>query len=162
MLKLSTAALIGGLLISSHTLAENQFPSYLNGKFCQDTAADFMTTSINSLQRYRHNQLPTLHRGGMNNIRKYILQRTEWLRECDDYLQATTKLRVFKDDKTTEAIFDAMNAVTEELHALIKGVTYASTDGDQSAQAAAKFDRLFDTVETHKNLMLLKGQLVVR
>ena len=144
-------------------LADDKFPSYLTDKYCNGIKVDFMTSSIKSLQRYRDKQLPSQHRGGMNNIRKYLEQREDWLLECDNYLASTSKHRLFKDEKTTDNIFSAISSVTGELNSLITGVTY-STEPGQSATSVAgqKFDRLFKLVDDHQTLMLMKGQVVYR
>lgn len=146
------------------TRAETQFPSYLSKKYCNDIALDFMTHSIDSLKKYRNKQLIERHRGGMNNIRRYIDQRLTWLQECDQYLNSVTKNRIFLNSLTTNDIFEAMNSVNSELLSLISGVTYSVNAGETPTDIAGeKFDRLFDLVENHKTLMLLnKGQLVLR
>lgn len=143
--------------------ADTQFPSYLNPSYCQEVAVEFMTSSINSLQKYREAQLPNLHRGGMNNIRKFINQRKNWLLECDQYLSATNNSRIFKDDSTSDDIFDAMNSVSGELESLISGVSYSVDAGrEQSSMAEEKFDHLLLLVDNHKTRLQLRGQLVLR
>lgn len=143
--------------------ADSQFPSYLNQSYCQEIAVEFMTSSVGSLQKYREAQLPNLHRGGMNNIRKFINQRKNWLIECDQFLSATNNRRIFKDDSTTDDIFDAMNSVTGELESLISGVSYSVDAGRaQSSMAEEKFDHLLLLVDNHKTRLQLKGQLVHR
>lgn len=143
--------------------ADTQFPSYLNPDYCQQLAAEFMTSSVSSLQKYRDAQLPKLHRGGMNNIRKFINQRQNWLLECDQYLSTTKNSRIFKDESTTEEIFDAMNSVTDELESLISGVSYSVDAGrEQSSVAEEKFDHLLLLVDNHKTRLQLRGQLVLR
>lgn len=147
----------------SSAFADDTFPSYLTDKYCNGIKVDFMTGSMKSLQRYRDKQLPSQHRGGMNNIRKYLEQREDWLLECDNYLAKTSKNRLFKDQKTTDNIFSAISSVTSELNSLITGVTY-STEPGQSATSVAnqKFDHLFKLVDDHQTLMLMKGQVVYR
>ena len=94
-------------------------------------------------------------------------QRKDWLSECDSYIAATGKGRVFKDDKTTQGIFDAIDGVTSELDSLMKGVTYANQgtltapDGaDDTHVAQTKFNTLFTLVVNHKNMLLLKGHMI--
>ena len=165
LLSRSILITVAALIPASPLLADdaNTFPSYLNQKYCQDTAAEFMMSSIDSLQSYRDKQLATGHRGGMNNIRQYIDQRRSWLQECDDFLASTSTLRIFRNDDTTDMIFDAMESVNDELRALIAGVSYSTETGGSSTDVAAeKFDRLFRLVDEHKSRLLLRGQLVAR
>lgn len=140
-----------------------KFPSYLTWKYCEDLKLDFMTREVKSLQKYRSKQLDSMHRGGMNNTRKFLKQRQEWLHECDSYMAGTDNGRLFKDEPTTDAIFGAMKSVEDELASLIKGVTYSVDAGETGASVAGdKFDRFFKLVEDHQTLMLLKGQVVYR
>lgn len=151
------------VLVAGTVQAENNFPSYLNGKYCNDLKRDFMTSSLGSLKSYRESQLASQHRGGMNNIRNFVLQQQDWLRECDEYLITTQRNRIFQDEKTTTRIFAAMGAVTRELDALIKGVTYTADGGKKPTDVAAdKFDQLFKLVDDHQTKLELKGQLVFR
>ncbi len=151
------------LLMACGASAEDKFPSYLTGKYCNDIKVDFMTNSIKSLQRYRDKQLASQHRGGMNNIRKFLEQREDWLQECDDYLASTSNHRLFKDENTTSKIFTAISSVTGELQSLITGVTYSVDPGQSATDVAGdKFDRLFKLVDDHQTLMLMKGQVVYR
>lgn len=151
------------LLLASSLHAQDSFPSYLSEKYCGDIKMDFMTGSIKSLQRYRDTQLPSQHRGGMNNIRKYLVQRQEWLQECDDFLSQTSKNRLFKDDPTTVKIFAAIDSVSTELQSLITGVTYSVDVGGSPIDVAAeKFDTLFKLVDDHQTMLLMKGQVVYR
>jgi hypothetical protein len=138
-----------------------EFAGYLSRKYCSDIATEFMTSTMKSLQNYRFNHLGSKHRGGMNNTNKFIMQRSEWLEECDNYLKLTDYGRVFKDKATTQKIMSAMSAVKEELDALIQGATYSNTE-DSTIVAGEKFDRLFKLVDHHKTLLLLKGQFVTR
>ncbi len=140
-----------------------EFPGYLSRKYCRDIATEFMTTSMKSLQSYRFKHLETKHRGGMRNTVRFIEQRQDWLKECDQYLKYTDYGRLFKDAKTTEGIFAAMASVSAELASLVEGVTYTDELGDVSTEVAAdKFDQLFKLVDNHKTLMQLKGQFVTR
>ncbi|TVZ39596.1 hypothetical protein P886_4001 [Alteromonadaceae bacterium 2753L.S.0a.02] len=140
-----------------------KFHSYLSWKFCEDTRMDFITSSMRSLDTYRSKHFDTRYKGGMRNIKNYVEQRKEWLIECDNYLQLTKKERVFDDEKTTKAIFKAMDDVTHELDDLIAGVTYSSSLGQDSAEVInEKFDVLLKRVDDHKTLMHLKGRYVTR
>lgn len=151
------------LLLAGSALADGEPPSYLNEKYCNDIKLDFITTSIKSLQGYRDKQLVSQHRGGMNNIRKYLDQREEWLKECDQYLSKTKHGRLFQDNATTISIFEAMDAVSTELSSLVNGVTYSVEAGGSPTDVAAdKFDHLFKLVDDHQTMMLLKGQVVYR
>lgn len=151
------------LIATNGALAEDKFPSYLTGKYCNGIKVDFMTSTMKSLQRYRDKQLPSQHRGGMNNIRKYLEQREDWLLECDNFLASTSRNRLFKDKKTTATIFSAISSVTDELQSLITGVTYSTELGQSPTSVASqKFDHLFKLVDDHQTLMLMKGQVVYR
>lgn len=163
LMKISPILTVCALVFTGSVQAESNFPSYINGKYCNDLKRDFITTTIGSLRSYRQQQLTSKHRGGMNNIRNFVQQQETWLKECDQYLQTTQRNRIFQDDKTTRTIFDAMASVTLELDALIKGITYSVEGGSKSTDVAAdKFDQLFKLVDDHQTLMLLKGQLVFR
>lgn len=163
-MKLSPALTLCALFLAGSVQAESNFPSYLTGKYCNDLKRDFITTSINSLKIYREQQLASQHRGGMHNIRTFVLQQEAWLKECDQYLNATQRSRIFQNAKATQTIFNAMASVSEELDALIKGITYSSAaaDGKSTDVAADKFDQLFKLVDDQQTLMLLKGQFVSR
>lgn len=140
-----------------------KFSGYLNRKYCSDLTKDFMTASLKSLQSYRANQLGTKHRGGMRNTSRYLKQRLDWLTECDRYLTLTNYGRVFKENQTTDDILTAIESVNKELDSLVAGVTYTNETGDSSTLVAAeKFDHLFKLIDSHKTMLLLKGQFVVR
>ncbi len=118
-----------------------------------------MTSSMKSLQTYADSRLDMNYRKSMRNIKDYLGQRKDWLSECDGYMQATNRGRVFNDDKTTNTIFTAMDEVNTELDSLLSGVTYAGQESD-TAVASQKFQQLFTQVENHKNRLLLKGQMI--
>ena len=161
--KVSPVIGLYAVLAAGTVQAESDFPGYLNGKYCNDLKRDFMSTSLGSLKSYRESQLASQHRGGMNNIRNFVLQQEAWLKECDQYLLTTQRNRIFQDEKTTGKIFGAMAAVTRELDALIKGVTYSADSGRNPTDVAAdKFDQLFRLVDDHQTKLQLKGQLVFR
>ncbi|WP_299772624.1 hypothetical protein [uncultured Pseudoteredinibacter sp.] len=137
-----------------------KYPSYLNKRYCRDVSGQFLTTAAKSLQRYRENQLSDLHRGGMYNTRKFLVQRKEWLKECDDYLQQVSRYRVFRNDKTTKDIFSAIDKVNTILAALVNGATYVSDEGYDSLTAVSeRFDNLLKLMDNHKTQMQLAGQL---
>ncbi|SMF58080.1 hypothetical protein SAMN02745866_03749 [Alteromonadaceae bacterium Bs31] len=137
------------------------FPSYLTWEYCDNTRMDFMTSSIDSLENYKTNHFDTRYKGGMRNIKNYVIQRKEWLQECDQYMQLTNHGRVFDD--ATKDIFSAMDAVIKELDDLIAGVTYSSETGqDSKAIMAERFDGMFKLVDDHKQLMHYKGRYVTR
>lgn len=137
-----------------------KFPSYLNKRYCHQTRSNFLVHTARSLTRYRDTKLAELHRGGMNNTRKFLLQRKDWLTECDTYLRRTSRYRIFRNDKTTNAIFASIDAVNKILGALIDGATYVSDDGNGSSGAAKeKFDRLLSLMDNHKTQLQVAGQL---
>ncbi len=137
-----------------------RYPSYLNKRYCRDVSSQFLTTAAKSLRRYRENQLSDLHRGGMYNTRKFLVQRKEWLKECDDYLQQVSRYRVFRSASTTKDIFSAMDNVSSILAALVNGATYVSDEGYDSLTAVSeRFDRLLTLMDNHKTQMQLAGQL---
>jgi hypothetical protein len=157
------AVLALGLTFSVSALAENSFPSYLTEKYCNDIKLDFMTSSIKSLQHYKDKQLASRHRGGMRNIQRYLKQRQDWLLECDNYLSATSQhKRLFRNEETTDEIFTAIDSVSTELGSLIAGVTYADEPTEEDTVVEEKFDQLFQLVEAHQTLLLLRGQVVYR
>lgn len=137
-----------------------KFPSYLTFKYCEGIAMDFMTSSMRSLDNYRSNHLDSKYKGPLKNTKNYLVQREEWLKECDDYLRMTKNIRIFNDDKTTKQIFASIDKVQAEFDALISGVQYAGED--QFAVINDHFDKMFQLVEDHKHLMHLKGRYVVR
>lgn len=139
------------------------FPSYLTWEYCEDTRMNFMTTAMSSLQKYSSDNFDTRYTGGMRNIKNYLLTRKSWLQECDTYMSATGKDRIFYDRKTTRDIFAKIDAVAKELDDLIAGVTYSGDMGENTTDIAnEKFNNLFKAVDDHKNLMLLKGRYVIR
>ncbi len=139
-----------------------EFPNYLTWDFCETTKMTFMERDIPSLLSYRNERMTTKYRGSMRNTKNFLVQREEWLKECNDYMVMTGKDPLFKDTKTTNSIFSSMTSVAEELDALIGGVTYASDDGNDSKVAGDKFDMLFKLVDDHKTLLMIKGQFVAR
>ncbi len=162
-LKLLSIALLTVFISANTAAADQEFPGYLSDKFCTDTKLDFMTNTIKSLQRYRDTQLADQHRGGMNNIRKLVVQRKEWLLECQSYLSQVESKNLFESEASTESLFAAMDNIAMELQSLISGVTYAVEPGENpSMYAAEKFDLLFKLVDTQKTQMLMKGQVVYR
>ena len=140
-----------------------KFPRYLTWKECESVANTFMTSVVGSLNDFRTNRMNTKYKGPLKNIRSEIAKQKDWLAECDGYLKATNKKRVFEDDKTTTEIFAAMDKVSEELSALINGATYSSAAGeDPNFVINQRFDHLFKRVDDHKTLMHLKGKYVFR
>lgn len=127
-----------------------KFPSYLNLKYCQSTANDFLLNARKSLQVYRDKQLATAHRGGAKNIRNFILQRHDWLRECDSYMEQLDLGNVFRRKDTTESIFKAMNGTADELYKIMMRPKNPAENLDVVvAPAEAKFDELFQLVDEH-------------
>ena len=137
------------------------FPGYLTWKYCEGIAMDFMSSSMRSLDNYRSKHFNTKYKGPLKNTRSYLVQRKEWLKECDDYLSKTKNIRVFNDDKTTKQIFSSIDRVNSEFQALIKGASYSS-DEEAKIVMDDKIDNLFKLVEDHKTIMHLKGKYVVR
>lgn len=142
---------------------EVEFPSYLSWSYCDDIRMDFMTSSIRSLENYKSSHFDMRYKGGMRNIVKFIEQRQEWLKECDQYLTYTGKDRIFDDEATTERLFSAMDRVKKELTDLANGVVYSAAMGQQPDTIIHdRFDELFTIVDDHKTLMHLKGKYVFR
>lgn len=140
-----------------------KLPSYLTWAYCDDIRMEFMTSAMRSLENYKDKNLDSKYKGPLRNTKSYIATRKEWLQECDQYLAVTKQKRIFEDDKSTNEIFTAMDAVTKELDGLIAGVRYESSlSADSSAITRGKFDKLFKTVDDHKTLMHLKGKYVFR
>lgn len=138
------------------------FPSYLTADFCQTTSTDFLLRDVESLKEYRSGHLLTGHKGGMNNIRKMLEQRKEWLTECDEYLRLTDQGRVFRNEETTTSIFAAMDRVNKELNGMIYNGDRSVTVSSGIDVAEQRFDTMFDLLERHKTDLQLRGQLVVR
>lgn len=175
-MKQISAVIISMMLLASHaTIACDEacerkaaeakhsvtFPSHLTWKYCDDIKYDFMTTDMRSLQSYSSKHFNTKYKGPIKNIVKLIDMRKEWLQECDVYLTKTNQDRIFYDKKTTKQVFGHMNAVSKELKDVIGGVTYSSSQGDETKKIVVeKFEHLFEAVDNHKNLMHLKGKYV--
>jgi hypothetical protein len=139
-----------------------EFPNYLTWKFCEDTKQSFMQGDIASLENYRHQRLNTEHKNRMRNIQNFVVQRKEWLMECDKYMELTERGRIFRDETTTTKIFQAMDAVSTELASVLGGTTYTGegTASSENAIIGGKFDHLFKLVDDHKTMLMLKGQFV--
>nr|WP_324258668.1 hypothetical protein [Cellvibrio fontiphilus] len=137
-----------------------KFATYLNAKYCKTTGVDFLLQGRKSLQAYREKQLPTAHRGGAKNIRNFILQRKDWLQECDNYLQLTEQGRIFRDKESTEKILGSMTTTAEELHKIMMRPR-AEVESLEvvTAPAAQKFDELFKHVDTHYLELQRRGLL---
>lgn len=114
------------------------------------------------MEKYRSTQLPGGHKGGMNNIRKLLDQRKEWLVECDDYLRLTDQGRVFRDKDTTDKIFAAIDKVSKELNDLVYNGSkdVIVTNGLDIAQQ--DFDQMMQQLDHHRTDLQLRGQLVNR
>lgn len=137
-----------------------KFASYLNAKYCKSTGVDFLIQGRKSLQTYKDKQLPTAHRGGAKNIRNFILQRKDWLQECDTYLQLTEQGRIFRDKDSTDKIITAMNGTAAELEKIMKRPK-ADVESLElvTAPAATKFDDLFKLVDAHYLELQRRGLL---
>lgn len=137
-----------------------KFASYLNAKYCKSTGVDFLLQGRKSLQAYRDKQLPTGHRGGAKNIRNFILQRKDWLQECDKYLQLTEQGRIFRDKESTDKIIGAMTGTADELQKIMKR-PQGQTESLElvTAPAAQKFDALFKLVDAHYLELQRRGLL---
>ncbi|HEY7885711.1 MAG TPA: hypothetical protein VIC08_12280 [Cellvibrionaceae bacterium] len=138
------------------------FPGYLNADFCKTTSNDFLLRDIKDLEKYRSDHLLSGHKGGMNNIRKLLEQRKEWLIECDEYLRLTGQGRVFRNEETTEVIFTAIDRVTGQLNGMIYNGDRSVTVTSGIDVAEQRFDTLFNELEKHKTDLQLRGQLVIR
>ncbi|WP_049630193.1 hypothetical protein [Cellvibrio sp. pealriver] len=137
-----------------------KFASYLNAKYCKSTGLDFLMQGRKSLQNYRDKQLATAHRGGAKNIRNFILQRKDWLQECDNYLTLTEQGRIFRDKESTDKIISAMTGTADELQ---KIMMRPKSDVESlelvTAPAALKFDELFKAVDAHYLELQRRGLL---
>lgn len=138
------------------------FSGYLNANYCQDTSVDFLLRARESLQNYRDGRLESGHKGGMRNIRNFLQQRKQWLQECDDYMRLTGQGRVFRDETTTQAIFAAMDSVSEELQRLMGSGGGVHVSAGQIGAATQRFEQLFMIVDAHRTDLQLRGQLVIR
>lgn len=137
-----------------------KFASYLNAKYCQSTGMDFLLQGRKSLQAYRDKQLPTAHRGGAKNIRHFILQRKDWLQECDKYLELTEQGRIFRDKDSTDKIITAMTGTAEALEKIMKRPKVEVESLDVvTAPAVQKFDELFKLVDSHYLELQRRGLL---
>ncbi|QEI12641.1 hypothetical protein [Cellvibrio japonicus] len=137
-----------------------KYPSYLNLKYCQTTATDFLLNSRKSLQNYRDKQLGTAHRGGARNIRNFVLQRRDWLQECDKYMTDLDMGSLFRQKDTADKIFAAMNEVADELHKIMmRKKNNAEVLELVVAPAAQKFDQLFKLVDDHVIELQKRGLL---
>ncbi len=138
------------------------FPSYLNARFCHDTRVEFLLRGRRSLQQYYDQHLASGHRGGMRNINNFITQRIEWLQECDQYLRLTDQGRIFRNEETTEEIFESMKGVANELDRLVHRSGATGTYVSDTSGATALFDEMFSLVDAHVTDLQLRGQLVIR
>jgi hypothetical protein len=137
-----------------------KFASYLNAKYCQSTSLDFLLQGRKSLQSYRDKQLATAHRGGAKNIRHFILQRKDWLLECDNYLALTEQGRIFRDKDSTDKIINAMVTTADELQKIMSRPKAEVESLDLViAPAAQKFDDLFQAVDAHYLELQRRGLL---
>lgn len=137
-----------------------KFATYLNAKYCKQTSIDFLMQGKKSLLAYREKQLPTAHRGGAKNIRNFVLQRKDWLEECDKYLQLTDQGRVFRDKESTDKIINAMAATASELEKIMKRPKNDAEVLDLVvAPAGQKFDELFKLVDAHYLELQRRGLL---
>jgi hypothetical protein len=137
-----------------------KFASYLTAKYCADTTKSFMLQEVKSLRAYRDKQLATAHRGGASNIRNFVVQRREWLAECDKYLSLTEQGRAFRDKETTEKILSTMEKVGAELKKIMSRPKNPAENVLLIVEpAAAQFDVLFQQLEEHKLMMQRKGLL---
>lgn len=127
-----------------------KFASYLDQRYCQSTAQDFLLRARKSLQQYKDNQLATAHRGGAKNIRNFITQRYEWLDECEKYMEAMEMGYIFRKKETTDAIFKSMTDVTAELYKIMMRKKNPNESLPLVTQnAAQKFDVMFKLIDEH-------------
>jgi len=137
-----------------------KFASYLNVKYCKSTGIDFLMQGRKSLQSYRDKQLLTAHRGGAKNIRNFILQRKDWLQECDNYLALTEQGRIFRDKDSTDKIIAAMTGTANELEKIMKRPKVELENLELVvAPAGQKFDELFKLVDGHYLELQRRGLL---
>lgn len=127
-----------------------KFPSYVNQKYCQSTTEDFLLRARKSLQQYRDNQLSTGHRGGAKNIRNFILQRRDWLQECETYMEAMDMGYVFRQKDTTDKIFGSMTTVADSLYKMMMRPKNPNESLDLvTAPVAQNFDNMFKLIDQH-------------
>jgi hypothetical protein len=137
-----------------------KFATYLNAKYCQSTGLDFLMQGRKSLQSYRDKQLATAHRGGAKNIRNFILQRKDWLLECDNYLSLTEQGRIFRDKDSTDKILGAMVTTADELKKIMARPKVEVESLELvTAPAAQQFDDLFKAVDAHYLELQRRGLL---
>ncbi|WP_020210306.1 hypothetical protein [Gilvimarinus chinensis] len=139
-----------------------KFASYLNKDFCSTTRADFLIQDYKSLEKYQAEQLPNGHKGGMNNIRKMLEQRKDWLTECDDYLRMTDQGRIFRDKATTDKIFAAIDKTNRELNSLVYNGSQDLIVVNGLDIAQQDFDQMMQLLDQHKTQLQLRGLLVNR
>ena len=140
-----------------------KFPKYLTWSECGNVANNFMTNVMVSLKDFRSRKLNPKYKGPFKNIRSELEKQKAWLQECDSYLRATNKKRIFGDDKSTDAIYASIDLVKKELTATINGVTYSDVLAKEPNYIMKeKFDFLFQVVDNYKTLMHMKGQYVIR
>ena len=127
-----------------------KFPTYVNQKYCQTTTEDFLLRARKSLQQYRDNQLSTGHRGGAKNIRNFILQRRDWLQECESYMEAMDLGFVFRQKDTTDKIFGSMGGVADSLYKMMMRPKNPEESLNLvTAPVAQKFDDMFKLIDQH-------------
>ena len=147
----------------AETALNKKFPGYLNWQECDRVAYTFMTSVIDSLSDFKNTRINTKYKGPLKNIRAEINKQKSWLEECNVYLRATNKKYIFESKDTTQKIYSAIDAVSEELTAYINGVTYSTLPGEEKDQVLInKFNSLIKAVDDHKTLLHLKGRFVTR
>lgn len=146
-----------------------KLPSYLSWGYCDEIKHEFLTSSMRSLQKFNDKQLAdennnTRRATAMRHTENFITTQKEWLSECDNYLQVTDKGRIFRDAATTSKIFGAIDSISAELHAQMKGENRVDgiTGIDKSAEVSGeKFESLFTAIQLHVDKSNLRGGLYV-
>ena len=148
------------LLALGGTAQAKSHPSYLNDSYCDSLVEQFVDSGMRSLGKYINENFKPEYKGGIRNTINFLNQRSEWLGECNDYLNDTTQNYVFHDEKNTKAIFDAMNALAKELQLVREGVEYPDGAGNNNPRPFVKsrFDTLAKLVDQHHTRMLMKKQ----
>ena len=137
-----------------------RYPEYLTVQYCRTTKIDFLVNARKSLDKYRNERLASGHRGGIRNIRNFIEQRKEWLMECDSYMDSVKQGRIFQNKATTDSIFEAITALSNELNALVYRPRNAAENTTEiTASAAQKFDLMFRLLDNHRTDLQLRGLL---
>ncbi|MBY6189078.1 hypothetical protein [Microbulbifer agarilyticus] len=153
-------AMAVSILLASGNATAKAHPSYLTQSYCDGLVDQFVDYGMRSLGKYVNENFSLEYKGGIRNTINFLKQRSEWLSECDAYLNDTANTFVFHNEKNTREIFAAIDALAKELQLVREGVEFPDETGVNNPLPFIKgrYETLATLMDQHHTRILMKKQ----